>query len=275
MTKPIIASISLAAAMIVAPLGAATANSNEESTEVTSEAPTAPPVAEKREHSYTHHGITLSDPYHWLKDQSYPTIDDEDVLDYVKAENAWFEARMAPHKALTEELFEEMKGRIKEDDSTVPQKDGDWVYWSEFEEGAQYRKHYRKPAAGGDAVLILDENELADGLEYFRLGAASVSKNGRYLAYSTDTDGSERFTARIKDLETGELLDDVIPETLSGLTWVKNDTAIVYGKATENWRVLDARLYTLGTSVEEDVISIRKRMRAIGSGPGSQRKTTG
>jgi len=268
MTKPIIASISLAAAMIVAPLGAATANSNEESTEVTSEAPTAPPVAEKREHSYTHHGITLSDPYHWLKDQSYPTIDDEDVLDYVKAENAWFEARMAPHKALTEELFEEMKGRIKEDDSTVPQKDGDWVYWSEFEEGAQYRKHYRKPAAGGDAVLILDENELADGLEYFRLGAASVSKNGRYLAYSTDTDGSERFTARIKDLETGELLDDVIPETLSGLTWVKNDTAIVYGKATENWRVLDARLYTLGTSVEEDVILYQEEDESYRVGAG-------
>ncbi len=268
MTKPIIASVSLAAAMIVAPLGAATANSNEESTEVTSEAPTAPPVAEKREHSYTHHGITLSDPYHWLKDQSYPTIDDEDVLDYVKAENAWFEARMAPQKALTEELFEEMKGRIKEDDSTVPQKDGDWVYWSEFEEGAQYRKHYRKPAAGGDAVLILDENELADGLEYFRLGAASVSKSGRYLAYSTDTDGSERFTARIKDLETGELLDDVIPETLSGLTWVKNDTAIVYGKATENWRVLDARLYTLGTSVEQDVILYQEEDESYRVGAG-------
>jgi len=268
MTKSIFATLSLAAAMIVAPMSVASATMNEESTDVTSEAPTAPPIAEKRDHTFTHHGITLSDPYHWLKDQSYPTIDDEDVLDYVKAENAWFEARMAPHKALTEELFEEMKGRIKEDDSTVPQKDGDWVYWSEFEEGAQYRKHYRRPAAGGDAILILDENQLADGLEYFRLGAASVSKNGRYLAYSTDTDGSERFTARIKDLETGELLDDVIPETLSGLTWVKNDTAIVYGKATENWRVLDARLYTLGTSVEQDVILYKEEDESFRVGAG-------
>ena len=172
----------LAACLAISPLAAAHAANQEESTNVTSEAPTSPPIAEKREHSFTHHGITVSDPYHWLKDQSYPTIDDEDVLDYVKAENAWFETRMAPQKALTDTLFEEMKARIKEDDSTVPQKDGDWIYWSEFEEGAQYRKHYRKPAAGGDPVLIIDENELAEGHEYFRLGAASVSKNGRFLA---------------------------------------------------------------------------------------------
>ena len=82
-------------------------------------APTSPPTAEKREHSYTYHGITISDPYHWLKDPSYPTIDDEDVLDYVKAENAWFEARMEPQKQLVEDIYEEMKARIKEDDSTV------------------------------------------------------------------------------------------------------------------------------------------------------------
>ena len=135
----------------------------------------------------------------------------------------------------------------------MPQKDGDWIYWSEFEEGAQYRKHYRRPAAGGDATLILDENALAEGHEYFRLGATSISQNGRYLAYSTDTNGSERFNARIKDLETGELLEDEIPETLSGLTWVAGDTKIAYGKANESWRVDNVRLHTIGTPVEEDV----------------------
>ncbi len=216
-------------------------------------APTSPPTAEKRDHSYSHHGITISDPYHWMKDQSYPTVDDEDVLEHLKKENAWFEARMAPQQALVDELYEEMKARVKQDDSTVPQKDGDWLYWSEFEEGKEYRKYYRRPVAGGDAVLILDENELAEGHEYFRLGAFSVSKNGRYLAYSTDTNGSERFTARFKDLETGEMLPDEIPGTLTGLAWVMDDKAVVYGLANEQWRVHDATLHVLGTPLSEDV----------------------
>ncbi len=215
--------LSAASLALSAPLHA----QNSEGTTVPQ--PTSPPTAEKRDHSYSHHGITISDPYHWLRDQSYPTIDDEDMLDHLKAENAWFEARMKPQQPLVDELFAEMKARIKEDDSTVPQKGGDWLYWSEFEEGAEYRKYYRKPVAGGDDVLILDENALAEGVEYFRLGAFSVSQNGRYLAYSADTNGSERFTARIKDLETGELLPDEIPGTLSGLVWVKGDTALVYG----------------------------------------------
>ena len=161
--------LSAAALALGAPLHAQTS----EGTQVTQ--PTSPPTAEKRDHSYSHHGITIADPYHWLKDQSYPTVDDEDVLNHLKAENAWFEARMEPHQPLVDELFEEMKARIKEDDSTVPQRRGDWLYWSEFEEGAEYRKYYRKPVAGGDPVLILDENELAKDVEYFRLGAFSVS----------------------------------------------------------------------------------------------------
>ena len=247
---------------------AAAAHESGEHIKVTSEVPSAPPVAEKRPHSYTHHGITISDPYHWLKDQSYPTINDEDVLDYVKAENAWYEARMADQKPRVDELFEEMKARIKQDDSTVPQKNGDWLYWSEFEEGSQYRKHYRKPVAGGDAVVILDENALADGQEYFRLGAASVSHNGRYLAYSTDTNGSERFIVRIKDLRTGELLADTIPEVGTGLTWVANDTALVYGMVNENWRTLNARLHRMGTPASEDVVLYEEADESFSVGAG-------
>ena len=220
------ACLSAATLALAAPLYA----QNTEGTHVTQ--PTSPPTAEKRDHSYSHHGITIADPYYWLKDQSYPTVDDTDILDHLKAENAWFEARMKPQQALVDELFEEMKGRIKEDDSTVPQKDGDWLYWSEFEEGAEYRKYYRKPVAGGDAQLILDENALADGHEYFRLGAFSVSKNGRYLAYSADTNGSERFTARIKDLQTGELLPDEIPGTLSRRSGARLSRSI----PTMRWR---------------------------------------
>ncbi len=243
----LVACLSVAVLAQAAPIHA----QSNEGTSVT--APTSPPTAEKRDYSYSHHGITISDPYHWLKDESYPTIDDAEVLEHLKAENAWFEARMAPQQALVDELYEEMKARVKEDESSVPQKDGDWLYWSEFEQGKEYRKYYRKPVAGGEPVLILDENELAEGHEYFRLGAFSVSKNGRFLAYSADTNGSERFTARIKDLETGELLPDEIPGTLTGLAWVMNDTAVVYGLANDQWRVHDATMHVLGTPIADDV----------------------
>lgn len=240
--------------------------------EQTKPAPTAPPIAEQRPHSFTRHGVTIEDPYDWLYDKSYPEIDDEDVLDYLKEENAWFEARMGPHEGLIEELFQEMRGRIKEDDSSVPQKDGDWIYWSTFEEGAEYRKHWRRPVGSPDDgsadELILDQNELAEGKEYFRLGATAVSEDGNLLAYSFDDNGSERFTARIKDLRTGELLDDVIPETLSGLTFVAGDTALVYGKANANWRVDNAKLHRLGTPVEEDTELYREEDEGYRVGTG-------
>ncbi|MCB2015494.1 MAG: S9 family peptidase [Sphingobium sp.] len=211
-----------------------------------------PPIAERRQHSISHHGHTIDDPYAWLCDPGYPKVTDKDVLAYLEAENAWFEQEMAPHKPVVDALFEEMKGRIKEDDKSVPQKDGDWIYWRAFEKGAQYRKWYRKPVAGGDGVLILDEPALAEGHDYFRLGAVSVSPCGRYLAYATDTDGSERFEARIKDLETGEMLPDVIPGTLSALVWTSDSKAILYSLANENWRTDNARVHMLGTPVEQD-----------------------
>ena len=228
----------------------------------------APPVAEKRDHTVTHHGITLADPWHWLKDPAYPVVEDRDVLAYVQAENAWFEQQMAGRKPLVETLFQELKGRVKEDDSTVPQKDGDYIYWTEFEEGKEYRLWYRKPVAGGEKQLMLDENRLAEGKEYFRLGSISVSDNDRFLAYSYDDNGSERFTARIRDLHTGDLLDDVIPETLSGLVWVANDTMIAYGKANANWRVDNVRLHTIGTDVAEDIEIFREADEGFRVGAG-------
>ncbi|MDT8279088.1 MAG: S9 family peptidase [Erythrobacter sp.] len=262
------------AATTFAPAAAIAAPNEEQARVTTSAAAPAtvteikPPVAEKRAHTYTHHGITIEDPYDWLYDKSYPVVDDEDVLDHVKAENAYFEAKMAAQTPLTEALFTEMRARIKEDDSTVPQKDGDFLYWSEFEEGAQYRKHWRKPAAGGEAQLLLDENQLAEGLEYFRLGAASISQNGRFLAFSTDTSGGERYTARIKDLQTGELLPDELTNLRGGLTWVANDTALVYGPSTEEWRTLEARLHVIGTPVEQDVTLYKEEDQSFGVGAG-------
>ena len=207
-----------------------------------------PPRAEQRPYEYSRHGITVSDPYHWLRDQSYPTIDDEDVLAHLRAENAYFEAQMAPQANLVEALFTEMRARIKEDDATVPQRDGEWEYWSEFEEGGQYRKFYRRPAGTDEKLLILDGPALAEGLEYFSLGALSVSEDGRYLAYSTDTTGGEYYTAFIKDLQTGELLPDRIENVNSQLVWAAHDTMIVYGRANENWRVDRIFAHRIGDS---------------------------
>jgi len=235
---------------------------------VTEAAPAAPPRAEKRPTSSTRHGVTLEDDYAWLRDQSYPVVDDAEVLDHLKRENAWFEARMAPHRPLMDRLFTEMRGRIKEADSSVPQKDGDWLYWVEFEEGAEYRKWWRQPVGGGEKQLILDEPALAQGLDYFRLGAVSVTRDGRLLAYSYDDDGSERFTVRVKNLETGELLPDTIPGVNSALVWVANDTALVYGPANENWRVDRIRLHRLGTSAEQDADLYNEPDDGFSASPG-------
>ena len=95
-----------------------------------------PPRAEQRQHSYEHHGIRVEDPYHWIRDPGYPEVLDQKVLDYLGAENAYFEAVMAPHQPLIEQLFQEMKGRSKEDDRSVPAKNGDWLYCWAFEEVA-------------------------------------------------------------------------------------------------------------------------------------------
>ncbi len=223
-------------------------------TETTPKVPgAAPPIAAKKPHTFTHHGVTIEDPYNWLRDPGYPEVKDAEVLAHLEAENAWFEARMAPLQPTVETLLTEMRGRIKEADKSVPQKDGDWLYWIEYEEGAEYKKWWRRPVSGGPDELILDEVALAEGKEYFRLGALSVSNDGRLLAWAVDDNGSERFTARIKVIATGEELPDVIPGTLSALVWAAGDKALVYSLANAQWRTDNARLHWLGTPVESDV----------------------
>ncbi len=214
---------------------------------------TTPPVAPKKPHVETHHGITVTDDYAWLRDPGYPEVKDPEILAHLQAENAWFETRMAGQQGRIDALFTEMRARIKEADKSVPQKDGDHLYWIEFEEGAEYKKWWRRPVAGGPDELILDEVALAEGHDYFRLGAISVSMDGKLLAWSVDDNGSERFTARFKSLETGEVLPDEIPGTLSGLVWVAGDQGIVYSLANEQWRTDNARLHWLGQPLESDV----------------------
>ena len=216
-----------------------------------------PPVAAKKPSTVTHHGQIVSDDYAWLRDTGYPEVKDAEILAHLEAENAWFEAQMAPHQPLVEALLKEMRGRIKEADKSVPQKDGNWLYWIEFEEGAEYKKWWRRPVAAKDDEsadeLILDEVALAEGHEYFRLGAISVSSNGKLLAWSVDDNGSERFTARVKTIATGEMLPDQIPGTLSSLVWVGHDTGLVYSLANDQWRTDNARLHWLGKPLSADV----------------------
>jgi oligopeptidase B len=213
----------------------------------------SPPIAAQRPHSFEHHGIRIEDPYHWLRDPDYPKVEDEEVLGYLKAENAYFEAAMAPHQPLIETLFQEMKGRMKEDDRSVPVKDGDWLYWWAFEEGAQYRKWFRKLAGGGEDRLIFDESAEADGKDYFRLGAIETSPDGRFAAAMVDDEGSERFKLRIRDLETGEDIETVTEVGIGNPVWTEDSRGVVFTEVNENWRSYRARLHRLGEPPEKAV----------------------
>jgi oligopeptidase B len=214
---------------------------------------TTPPTALKRTTTAAHHGITITDDYGWLRDPNYPEVTDAAILGHLNAENAYFEAQMAPHTPLIETLFQEMKGRIKEDDTSIPAQDGAWVYWRAFEKGGQYRKWWRKPVAGGADELILDEPTLAAGKDYFRLGACSISEDGRYLAYSIDDDGSERFTARVRDLNTGHDLPDVLSNTMGALVWSADGGHLLYGLVNEQWRIDTLKCHALGAAQADDV----------------------
>ena len=205
-----------------------------------------PPTAEQRPHSYTRHGVTIDDPWAWLRDENYPDVQDEDVLAYLKAENEYFEAATAPHKALTDQLFEEMKGRIKEDDSSVPIKDGDWLYWWEFKTGTQYRDWYRKPAAGGDGALIYSENAEAEGKEYYRLGAFADSPDGKLLATLVDDDGSERFKLVVRDLATGQDSAAVSKVGIGNPVWTNDSKGLVFTEVNDQWRSYRAQYHRIG-----------------------------
>ena len=229
-----------------------------------------PPVADVRPSSFTLHGITVEDPYRWLKDEGYPEVDDADVLAYLDAENAYFDAVMAPHSERVETIFEEIKARQQPDDANVPVKDGAYYYQWRFNDGGQYRIWSRWPASGpasdpasdkdagerptDDAEVILDEPALARDVEYFRLGALSVSNNGALMAYTTDTSGAERFELRVKRLADGDLLEDVIENTTGEPVWTADDGAFFYAVVDEQWRPYQVRLHVLGEPPEDDAV---------------------
>ena len=220
----------------------------------TAENQSQPPVAPQKPYSYTRHGYTIEDPYAWLKDPGYPEVTDPEVLGYLEAENAYFEAQMGPHKPLIETVYEELKARLKEDDYSVPAKDGAWEYWWQYQPGAQYRDWYRRPVSGGEAELLLSEPALAEGLEYFRLGAIEVSPDGRLLAYSADTNGSERFTLKVKDLGAKADLGFEFPGTIGDIGWSADSLGFFYTLVNENWRPYVVKYHRLGDDVAQDPV---------------------
>ena len=204
----------------------------------------------------------MEDPWHWLEDEDYPTVDDEDVLAYLEAENDYFDATMAPYQDLIDAIFEEIEGRQPVELTSLPRRRGDWYYQWRYGEGSEYRQWLRWPASDPDAregptdnvQVFLDEPELAKDLEYFRLGSLSVSNNGSLLAYSTDTNGAERYTMAVKDLETGELMEDKIEEMRGRAVWSPDDSSFFYTSLDENGRPWQARRHVVSEPVESDTV---------------------
>ncbi|MFT3966121.1 MAG: S9 family peptidase, partial [Sphingobium sp.] len=243
---------------------------------------TQPPRAEQRPHEITHHGRTISDPWAWLRDPGYPDVTDRDILAYLEAENGWFEAAMNPRQPLIDILFEEMKGRIKEDDASVPQKDGAFIYWRAFDKGAEYRKWFRRPVAapadGSADQLILDEPALAEGKEFFRLGAIAISTDGRFLAYSVDDNGSERYTICFRDLDADKPLPEAIADasgkwgevsvegTIGSILFSRDGRHLLYGLVDENWRCRTIKAHRLGTDPAEDTVLYEEREEGFSCG---------
>jgi len=224
----------------------------------------APPTAEQRPYSHERHGVTIEDPWHWLRDPKYPEVDDPEVLSYLKAENAYFEGWKAQHQGLLDLLFEELKGRIKEDESSVPIRDGEWLYWWAFKPGAQYRTWYRKPVGGGDYdQVLLHEPAEAEGREYFRLGALEVSPDGKLLATLADYDGSERFELRIRDIATGKDLETVTKVGIGQPVWASDSAGVVFTEVNDNWRSYRARYHRLGAPAE-DAITLYEETEELG-----------
>ncbi len=183
-----------------------------------------PPVARKVPHEMTLHGETRVDHYFWLRDRSNP-----EVIAYLDAENAYTEEMMRHTQGLQEQLYAEMRGRIKETDQQVPEKRDGYYYYSCTEEGKQYPIFCRRHGGlDAEEELLLDQNQLAEGHAYCRIGAYRVSPDHRLLAYSVDTSGAEKYTLFVKDLNTGDLLPDQLPNTYYGVEWANDNRTIFY-----------------------------------------------
>lgn len=240
-----------------------------------------PPIAKQEALIREFHGRSFVDEYEWMRNK-----ESQDILDHLNAENTYTEAKTAHLKQLTENVFEEIKSRVKQTDMSVPSRAGDYWYYGRSEEGKEYGFSCRIPVSEGQdpweppvipeegkpegEQILLDNNALAEGHDYFALGAASVTKSGRFLAYSTDTEGDERFELFIKDLETGKLLDDHLTDIFYGATWAGEDY-IFYQKVDDAWRPDTVWRHKVGTAQSDDVCVFTEADERFRVGVGSTR----
>ncbi|PLW76995.1 S9 family peptidase [Cohaesibacter celericrescens] len=217
------------------------------------------PRAEQRDHRTSNHGIEMTDDYAWLRADNWQEVMHkgrdvlpDDIEAYLEAENGYTNKEMADTEALQAALFEEMKGRIKEDDSSVPSPDGPYAYNSRFVQGGQYPLIVRTPREGGDETILFDGNKEAEGQAFFRLAATAHSPDHRKMAWAVDTKGSEYFTIRVRDLETGTELEDHLEETTGGAVWSADSTHLYYTWLDENHRPCKVFRHKIGTPQSAD-----------------------
>jgi oligopeptidase B len=208
-----------------------------------------PPTAEQRPHTETRHGTEVTDEYAWLRDR-----DDPAVTAYLEAENAYTDAMTAHTKALEETLYKEIVGRVQETDESAPAKRGDWWYLVRTYEGRQYPVYCRRRGGpDGPEEVVLDQNALAEGHEFLALGVLEVSPDGNLLAYATDTNGSERFVLKIRDLRTGDELADVIEDVYYSSAWANDNATLFYTRTDAAHRPYQVWRHRLGTPPARDV----------------------
>ena len=227
-----------------------------------------PPVPERRPERLEAHGDVRIDDWYWLRDKEDPA-----VIAHLEAENAYTEAMTSGTSRLREDLFAEMVARIEETDLSVPVRKGPWLYYGRTVEGSSYGIHCRRPAgpdggtsslAGGgaaavdtvpgDEVVLLDENVLAEGHDYFALGNLEVSPDHRWLAYSTDTTGGERYTMRFIDLDTGKASGEDLPDTSYSAAWANDNATVFYVRVDEAMRPFQVWRHRVGTDPAGDAL---------------------
>jgi oligopeptidase B len=220
----------------------------------------SPPVAARRPKVSAHHGVELVDEYAWLRDESWQEVMRDphalapEIRAYLEAENAYTKAALADTAELQDQLFAEMKGRIKEDDSSVPAPDGPFAYFRSYVAGGQYPRIGRCPRAGGPEELLLDGNKEAEGKAYWQLGAIAHSPDHRLLAYAVDDKGSELYTVRIRDLATGADLPDVIADTHGDLVWARDSRTLFYVRLDGKHRPLFVYRHRVGAPAGQDAL---------------------
>ena len=227
--------------------------------------PMAPPVAKVDPARLEQHGDVRTDNYYWLNERENP-----EVIAYLEAENAYTDALMAHTEGLQSELFREIKGRIKQTDTTAPYRMGDYFYYTRFEDGKEYPIHCRKKETlDRPEEVLLDVNAMAEGHEFFAVGSVAVSSGQDLLAYAVDAVGRRIYTIHFKDLSTGEVVQDVIPDVTSNLAWAEDNRTLFYTKqdpVTLRW--YQVYRHVLGTDPAQDELVYKELDDKYGCGVG-------